>query len=132
MEEQIKPSESELTILQVLWKKGPSTVKEVNEILSREKPTGYTTTLKFMQIMHEKGLLSRTSEGSKGRSHIYQAEVSKAMVSNKLLDSFINRVFEGSAAKVVLKALGKGKTSKEEIREIRNLLDELEKGGDHE
>lgn len=125
-----KPSESELAILQILWKKGPSTVKEVNEALSRKKPTGYTTTLKFMQIMHDKGLLSRTSEGAKGRSHIYQAEVSKSMISNDLLDSFIQKVFEGSAAKLVLKALGKGKTSEEEIREIRKLLDELEKGKD--
>lgn len=126
----IKPSESELAILQVLWKRGPSTVKEVNEALSREKPTGYTTTLKFMQIMHEKGLLSRTSEGSKGRSHIYQAEVSKSQISTHLLDSFIQRVFEGSAAKLVMNALGKGKTSEEEIREIRKFLDELEKGKD--
>lgn len=126
----IKPSESELAILQVLWKRGPSTVKEVNEALSREKPTGYTTTLKLMQIMHEKGLLSRTSEGSKGRSHIYQAEVSQSQISTHLLDSFIQRVYEGSAARLVMNALGKGKTSEEEIREIRKLLDELEKGKD--
>lgn len=126
----IKPSESELVILQVLWKRGPSTVKEVNEALSREKPTGYTTTLKLMQIMHEKGLLSRTSEGSKGRSHIYQAEVSQSQISTHLLDSFIQKVYEGSAARLVMNALGKGKTSEEEIREIRKFLDELEKGKD--
>lgn len=126
----IKPSESELAILQVLWNRGPSTVKEVNEVLNTEKVTGYTTTLKFMQIMHEKGLLSRTSEGSKGRSHLYKAEVSRSMVSTDLLDSFIQRVFEGSAAKLVMKALGKGKPSAEEVREIRKLLDELEKGKD--
>ncbi len=127
-----KPSESELAILQVLWKTGPCTVKEVNETLSKEKPTGYTTTLKLMQIMHEKGFVSRTSEGAKGRSHIYTAELTEAKVSNKLLDSFINRVFEGSAGKLVLNALGKGKTSREEIMEIRKLLDKLENDKDHE
>jgi BlaI family transcriptional regulator, penicillinase repressor len=123
----IKPSESELAILQVLWKQGPSTVKEVNEALSQDKATGYTTTLKLMQIMFEKALVSRTSEGAKGRSHIYQAAVSEAKISNHLLDSFIKKVFDGSAAKLVLNALGKGKTSEAEIREIRKLLDNLEK-----
>lgn len=123
-----KPSESELAVLHVLWNRGPSTVKEVNEALNRDKPTGYTTTLKIMQIMYEKGLLSRTSEGSKGRSHIYKAVVSKSGISNALLDSFIQRVFEGSAAQLVLKALGKGKTSEAEIQEIRKLLDKMEKG----
>lgn len=127
-----KPSESELAILQVLWKSGPCTVKEVNEALSQEKPTGYTTTLKLMQIMHEKGFVSRTSEGAKGRSHIYKAELSESSVSNNLLDSFINRVFEGSAGKLVLNALGKGKTSREEIEEIRKLLDKLENNKGHE
>lgn len=128
----LRPSESELAILQILWKSGPKTVKEVNEVLNREKTTGYTTTLKLMQIMHEKGLVSRTSEGAKGCSHLYKAEVSKSGVSNNLLDSFMNRVFEGSAGKLVLNALGKGKASKEEIREIRKLLDELENKKGHE
>jgi BlaI family transcriptional regulator, penicillinase repressor len=128
----IKPSESELAILKILWKNGPATVKEVNEILTQDKPTGYTTTLKFMQIMHEKGLLSRTSEGAKGRSHIYTAAVSEADTSSDLLDSFLQRVFEGSAGKLVLRALGKGKTSEQEIQEIRKLLDELEKGNTNE
>ncbi len=123
----IKPSAAELAILQVLWQNGPSTVKAVNEVLNQDKPTGYTTTLKFMQIMHEKGLVTRTSEGAKGRSHIYKAAVAESQISADLLDSFIQRVFQGSAAKLVMKALGKGKTSEEEIQEIRKLLDEIEK-----
>ena len=122
----VKPSESELAILQVLWKKGPSTVKEVNEDLNQDKVTGYTTTLKLLQIMHDKELVSRTTEGAKGRSHIYKAEVSRSQISNQLLDSFIKRVFDGSAANLVLNALGKGKTSEEEIRKIREMLDNLE------
>lgn len=122
----IKPSEAELAILQILWQHGPSTVKSVNEILNQAKPTGYTTTLKFMQIMYDKGLVTRTSEGSKGRSHTYSAAVAESQINADLLDSFIQRVFQGSAAKLVLKALGKGKTSEEEIQEIRKLLDEIE------
>ncbi len=123
----IKPSENELTILQVLWSKGPSTVREVNELLSEDKPTGYTTTLKFMQIMHEKGLLSRTTEGAKGRSHIYQAEVQETQVNNHLLDQFVNRVFKGSTSQLVMRALGRKNPSPEEIEEIKKFLDDMNK-----
>lgn len=123
----IKPSENELAILQVLWERGPSTVREVNEILSQEKPTGYTTTLKFMQIMYDKGLLSRTSEGAKGRSHIYTAKVQESQVNNDLLDQFVNRVFRGSTSQLVMRALGRKNPSPEEIEEIKKLLDDIEK-----
>jgi BlaI family penicillinase repressor len=123
----IKPSESELAILQVLWRQGPATVREVNEVLSLQKPTGYTTTLKLMQIMHEKGLLTRTSEGAKGRSHIYTPTVQEAQVSTHLLDSFIQRVFQGSTAKLVMGALGRSKASPEEIEQIKRFLDEIDK-----
>lgn len=123
----IKPSENELAILQVLWDKGPSTVREVNEVLSRQKTTGYTTTLKLMQIMHEKGLLTRTSEGAKGRSHIYSPTVKESQVSTHLLDSFIQRVFQGSTAKLVMRALGRSKASPEEIEQIKKFLDEMDK-----
>jgi predicted transcriptional regulator len=125
--QKIKPSDSELIILQVLWQQGPSTVKEVNEQLSKEKPTGYTTTLKFMQIMYEKGLVDRTSEGAKGRSHIYNAAVKEAQISRHLLNSFVERVFQGSVSKLVLRALGNSKTTQEEIAEIRAFLDKIEK-----
>lgn len=123
----IKPSDSELLILQVLWQQGPSTVKEVNEELSKDKSTGYTTTLKFMQIMYDKGLVTRTSEGAKGRSHIYSAAVKESQVSRHLLNNFVDRVFQGSVAKLVMRALGNTKTSKDEIDQIRAFLDKIEK-----
>jgi BlaI family transcriptional regulator, penicillinase repressor len=126
-DQKIKPSDSELLILQVLWQQGPSTVKEVNEQLSKEKPTGYTTTLKLMQIMYEKGLVDRTSEGAKGRSHIYSAAVKEAQISRHLLNSFVDRVFQGSVSKLVLRALGNTKTTQEEIAQIRAFLDKIEK-----
>jgi len=123
----IKPSESELAILQVLWEQGPSSVREVNEALSEQKPTGYTTTLKFMQIMFDKGLLSRTTKGAKGRSHIYTAEVQESQVNNDLLDQFVNRVFKGSTSQLVMRALGRKNPSPEEIEEIKKFLDDIEK-----
>lgn len=123
----IKPSENELTILQILWEKGPLSVKEVNEILSQEKSTGYTTTLKFMQIMYDKGLLTRTSEGAKGRSHIYSPAVKESQISTDLLDGFIQRVFRGSTSKLVMRALGRNRTSPEEIEQIKKFLDDMDK-----
>ncbi len=123
----IKPSDNELSILQVLWALGPSTVREVNDRLNQQKPTGYTTTLKLMQIMYDKGLLTRTSEGTKGRSHIYSPTVKESQVSTHLLDSFIQRVFQGSTAKLVMRALGRDTTSPEEIAQIKQFLNELDK-----
>lgn len=123
----IKPSEQELAILQVLWQQEAATVKEVNAALSRQRPTGYTTTLKLMQIMHEKGLATRTTEGAKGRSHIYSAAVKESQINNHLLDNFIQRVFQGSTSKLVLRALGRDDASAEEIEEIRKYLDQLDK-----
>lgn len=123
----IKPTENELAILQVLWQRGPSTVKEVNEVLNQEKSTGYTTTLKFMQIMFEKGMLSRTSEGAKGRSHIYKAQLQESQVHNHLLEQFINRVFKGSTSQLVMRALGRKNPTPEEIEEIKKFLDDIEK-----
>lgn len=123
----IKPSEQELAILQVLWQQGDATVREVNEVLNQQKPTGYTTTLKLLQIMHEKGLVDRTTEGAKGRSHIYSATVQESQISHRLLDNFIQRVFQGSTSKLVLRALGRNDASAEEIEEIRQYLDQLNK-----
>ena len=122
-----KPSEQELAILQVLWQQDAATVKEVNAVLNRQKPTGYTTTLKLMQIMHEKQLVTRTSEGAKGRSHLYSAAVKESQINNHLLDSFIQRVFQGSTSKLVLRALGRDDASTEELEEIRKYLDQLDK-----
>ncbi|WKN33091.1 BlaI/MecI/CopY family transcriptional regulator [Porifericola rhodea] len=127
MKKNIKPSENELAILQVLWEKGPSTVRTVNEQLSQIKTVGYTTTLKLLQIMHDKGLVDRTSEGAKGRSHIYSAAVKEAQVNNHLLDQFVNRVFKGSTSQLVMRALGRKNPSQEEIKEIRQFLDNMNK-----
>ena len=123
----IKPSEQELAILQVLWQQKSATVKEVNAVLNQQRPTGYTTTLKLLQIMHEKQLVTRTSEGAKGRSHIYSAAVQESQINNHLLDNFIQRVFQGSTSKLVLRALGRDDASAEELEEIRQYLDQLKK-----
>jgi predicted transcriptional regulator len=120
----IKPTESELEILRVLWEKGPSTVREVHEILGQSKDAGYTTTLKLMQIMHEKGLLERDTSS---KTHIYSSAVSQENTQRQLLDKMIDTVFNGSASQLVLQALGNHKSSKEELEKIKQYLDEIEK-----
>ncbi|MES3019492.1 MAG: BlaI/MecI/CopY family transcriptional regulator [Bacteroidota bacterium] len=121
----VKPTNSELEILQIIWRRGFATVREVNEELSKEKgiDIGYTTTLKLMQIMHEKGLLERET-GS--RTHIYKALVSQSKTSQNMLDSLIDNVFNGSAAQLVMQALSNKKSSKKEIEMIKKYLDELD------
>lgn len=122
----VKPTNSELEILQIIWKRGSVTVREVNEELSKEKglDIGYTTTLKLMQIMHEKGLLERETSS---RTHIYKALVSQFKTSQNMLDSLIENVFNGSAAQLVMQALSNKKSSKKEIEMIKKYLDELDK-----
>lgn len=120
---QVKPTESEMEILQVLWDKGPSTVREVHEILSETKGAGYTTTLKLMQIMNEKGLLNRNDDS---KSHIYTAAVKKESIQKQAVSKMINGLFKGSPAKLVMHALGNHRASKEEILQIKNYLDEIE------
>ena len=119
-----KPTESELEILQTLWDKGPSTVREINEILNEKKLTGYTTTLKLMQIMLEKELLSRDSTS---RTHIYTAAVSKASGQNQAVNNLIDSMFKGSSAKLVMHALGNHPASDKEIEQIKRYLDEIKK-----
>ena len=119
----IKPTDSELEILAYLWQHGPSTVRQVHDHLARTKEAGYTTTLKLMQIMQEKELLSRTEEG---RSHIYTALVSEDETQRSLLGRFVETTFRGSAAQLVMQALGNHKTSAEELDEIRRLLDSMD------
>lgn len=121
--ETIKPTESEMEILQVLWEEGHSTVREVHEILSAKKESGYTTTLKLMQIMHDKGLLNRNDEA---RSHIYSATVKKESMQKQVVSKMITGMFKGSPAKLIMHALGNHKASKEELAEIKKYLDELE------
>ena len=120
----IKPTESELEILQVLWLKGLATVREVHEVLGQTKEVGYTTTLKLMQIMHEKGLVKRDESM---RTHIYQAAVNKENTQKHLLEKMIDNLFGGSSTQLVLQALGnnEAKASKEEIEQIQALLNNL-------
>ncbi len=120
----LKPTESELEILQILWEKGEASVRDVHEVLLKNKEAGYTTTLKIMQIMHEKGLVDRDSSA---RVHIYKANVSRESTQQLLLDKMIDHVFNGSAARLVMQALGNNKASAEEIAEIKKYLDNLEK-----
>jgi predicted transcriptional regulator len=120
----IKPTESELEILQTLWSKGMATVREVHEELSRTKDVGYTTTLKLMQIMHEKGLVRRDDSM---RTHVYQAAVNKEKTQRHLLSKMIDNLFGGSPTQLVIQALGEHKASPEEIEKIQALLDNLKK-----
>jgi predicted transcriptional regulator len=120
----VKPTESELEILQILWTKGEATVREVHEELAKSKDAGYTTTLKLMQIMHEKNLVKRDDSI---RTHIYQAAVKKETTQKHLLTKMINSLFGGSSTQLVLQALGNNehKASREEIEQIQALLDNL-------
>lgn len=118
----MKPTDAELEILQVLWAKGPSTVRQVHDELAQTRDTGYTTTLKLMQIMQEKELLTRTEEG---RAHTYAAAVGEEAVQQTLLDRFLETTFRGSASKLVMQVLGQRKASPDELAEIKQLLNQL-------
>lgn len=119
-----KPTESELEILQILWEQESSTVRDVHEVLSKTKETGYTTTLKLMQIMFEKKLVTRDDSA---KTHIYKAAVSKQSTQKQFVDKMINGLFSGSATQLVLQALGNQKASKNELEEIQKYLDDLKK-----
>ncbi|MBE2229007.1 MAG: BlaI/MecI/CopY family transcriptional regulator [Chitinophagaceae bacterium] len=122
----VKPTESELEILQILWLKGTATVREVHEELARFKDVGYTTTLKLMQIMHEKGIVKRDDSM---RTHVYQAAVNKEKTQKHLLGKMIDSLFGGSPTQLVIQALGdeSHKASQEELDKIQALLDSLKK-----
>lgn len=120
----LKPTEAELEILQVLWTEGECTVRKVNESLNRTRDVGYTTTLKIMQIMAEKGLVKRET-GS--RTHIYTAVINREKTQNILLDRFLENTFSGSAGTLVMQALGSHKASPEELKKIKELIEILEK-----
>jgi len=120
-----KPTNAELEILTVLWSTGPATVREVYEIISRRRPAQYSTTLKFMQIMTEKGLVRRDA---RQRAHIYQAARSRAWTQQQLAGDLMERAFSGSAKALLVGALSARKASKAELAEIRRLLDEYGKG----
>ena len=118
----IKPTESELEILQVLWDRDLASVREVHEELAKYKDVGYTTTLKLMQIMHEKRLVKRDDSF---KTHIYQAAVSREKTQKHLLGKMIDTLFGGSPTELVLQALGNHKASPEELEEIQRLLNNL-------
>jgi len=123
MNQNIKPTESELEILNILWSKGACTVRDVHEVLEQNKDAGYTTTLKLMQIMHDKNLLTRDASA---RSHVYSANVSQEKTQGQLVKKLIDNVFNGSAAQLVMQALGNHKTDKKELEAIRMYLKEME------
>ena len=119
----LRPTQAETSILQVLWQRGPSTVREVHEVLSAERDMGYTTVLKLLQIMHDKGLVRRDESQ---RSHRYQAVSTQRRTQQQLVADLLDRAFGGSMRNLVMHALSSRKASSAELAEIRTLLDELE------
>jgi predicted transcriptional regulator len=120
----LKPTDSELEILRIIWQLGPSSVRQVNDVLNEKRKVGYTTTLKLMQIMHEKGLLGREE---KGRMHVYMAAIKENETQALLLDRFVESAFGGSAMNLVMQALGKHHTTPEELEKLKDLIKKLEK-----
>jgi predicted transcriptional regulator len=119
-----EPTKSEIEILQVLWQYGPSTVRFVNDKLNEQREINYTTTLKLMQIMADKGIVLRDESQMK---HIYRAAEEEQKTKSHLLDKFVDTIYNGSASKLMMQLLGNKKTTKEEIQELKKLIKELEK-----
>jgi BlaI family transcriptional regulator, penicillinase repressor len=119
---QTKPTESELEILRVLWERGEATVRDVHEELSKTKDAGYTTTLKLMQIMHEKGMVKRDESN---KTHKYVPLISREKTQKQFVGKMIDTLFQGSSSQLVMQALGNHKASKEELDEIQKLIDNL-------
>ncbi len=120
-----KPTESELEILKVLWSKGPSTVRDVNNVLNAVREVGYTTTLKIMQIMTQKGTVKRDEST---RTHVYSAAIKEADVKDAMIDRLMDTAFSGSASQLVMQALGRGKTSPQELEKIKEMIKKMEGG----
>ena len=116
-----RPTDAELAILRVLWESGPSTVRHVHDALSEARETGYTTTLKLMQIMAEKGLVTRDESA---RTHVYTARVARDITQRQLVSDLMDRAFGGSATALVLQALSAHPTSNEELAEIKKLIED--------
>jgi BlaI family transcriptional regulator, penicillinase repressor len=115
-----RPTDAELIILHVLWERGPSTVRQVHDVLTRERPTAYTTALKLLQIMTDKGLVRRDETD---RSHVYHARLTEEQTQRQLVRDLLDRAFGGSSSKLVMQALAARRASAEELVEIRRLLD---------
>lgn len=122
-DKKLRPTQTETAILQVLWERGPSTVREVHDVLNEQRPMGYTTVLKLLQIMHEKGLVRRDESQ---RSHRYQSVSSQRRTQQQLVADLLDRAFGGSMRNLVMHALSSRKASRKELAEIRSLIDELE------
>ena len=118
------PTRSELAILQILWSRGPSTVREIHETLSQEKEVGYTSALKLLQIMTTKGIVKRIEDG---RAHVYSATHAAEKTKQQFASDVLTRVFRGSASQLMQHALAGRRASKQEIDELRKLLDEHER-----
>lgn len=124
MDKQIyKPSDAELEILQILWEVKEARVKDIFEKLNQEREVGYTTVLKTMQIMHEKGVLEREAQG---KSHIYRTNLKKEEIQEKFLDKILNKVYHGSAFNLVMSALGNYNASSQELEQIKELIKKQE------
>ena len=119
----MKPTDSELEILQVLWEHGPLTVRDLNDRLNKQRKVGYTTSLKMMQIMTDKGLLTRDTSQ---RSHIYSPAVGPDNVQSNILDHVLKTVFMGDRSKLVLQALGNNPVSRQELSELKALINKIE------
>lgn len=124
---QIKPTDSELEILNVLWSNGPSSVREVHKVLSEKRDIFYTTTLKTMQNMNDKSLLNRDTSQ---RSHIYKPAVERHEIQQSLLKKLVNSAFSGSSSQLALSALGNAKPSSDELEEIKAIIKKLEENVD--
>ncbi len=122
----LRPTDAELEILRVIWQRGPRTVRQVHDEVSPRRKTGYTTVLKLLQIMAEKGLVNRDESQ---RSHVYSAATGEEETQGQLVGDLMDKAFGGSAAKLVLRALSDQPASAEELAEIRRMLNELEGGG---
>ena len=118
-----KPTEAELVILRMLWERGPSTVREVMEALSGEKELGYTSVLKFLQIMFEKNLVKRDESG---RTHVYSAAQPAEKMRRRLVGDLVDRAFSGSVSQLVMHALGSSRPDAEELKAIRQMLDDID------
>ena len=125
MQPTTRPTDAELAILRVLWELGPSTVRQVFEVLSAERELGYTTVLKMLQIMHEKGLVQRDVTD---RTHVFSATRTQVQTQRTLLDDLLDKAFGGSSLSLVMQALATRRASREELAEIRKLLDQAEGG----
>jgi BlaI family transcriptional regulator, penicillinase repressor len=125
MNKSIRPTNAELEILRALWHRGPSTVRDVLEAMERKEPAGYTTVLKLLQIMTEKGLVTRDASA---RTHVYRAVASEATTQRRLVSDLVDRAFGGSALALVLHALSTTPASQTELEQIRHLLNEKKKG----